>query len=317
MKIRITKKKNIEEISSSGSGSGFAGNAFQNKNKTEVNEATEIKSEVDPEQKLEDGYISLITVHNTDLNYKIIQNLVIEKESLYIESSSYHKLADEVEKCIPSAIVWSYGSKMIEYSQISFDISKIEINGKPITNLHGLEENIFLNKMDAVRFFNQVMKEIGQYVSKHLDKVYRFIGIPSEEEEKLFSDDKATKRTQIYKMGLKRLFRSLPGNWKTQEVGDPNDLFFWRCPDGEQSTLVFENKEIEFTNEEIDLIHEMYSTSGAMMGSGSGHIPRERNPKAHKRYVRIRFTRQRLQNFKPSRYFPNRMQQLGEKWSRK
>ena len=100
-------------------------------------------------------------------------------------------------------------------------------------------------------------------------------------------------------------------------AGDPNNLFFWRCPDGEQPSLVFEDKEIEFTNEEIDLIYEMYSTSGAMMGSGSGQIPKERNRKAHKRYVRIRFTRQGLQNFKPSRYFPDRMQQLGEKWSRK
>tara|TARA_B100002019_G_C21257675_1_gene594866 strand:- start:656 stop:1387 length:732 start_codon:yes stop_codon:yes gene_type:complete len=60
-------------------------------------------------------------------------------------------------------------------------------------------------------------------------------------------------------------------------------------------------------------IDELYSTSGAMMGSGSGQIPKERNPEAHKRYVRIRFTRQGLQNFKPSRYFPDRMQQLGEK----
>jgi len=52
--------------------------------------------------------------------------------------------------------------------------------------------------------------------------------------------------------------------------------------------------------EELD---ELYSTSGAMMGSGSGQIPKERNNKAHKRYVRMRFTNQGLQNFKPNRYF--------------
>jgi len=63
-------------------------------------------------------------------------------------------------------------------------------------------------------------------------------------------------------------------------------------------------------------IDEMFSTSGAMMGSGSGQIPKERNPEAHKRYVRIRFTRQGLQNFKPNRYFPDREQQLGEEWSK-
>ena len=64
-------------------------------------------------------------------------------------------------------------------------------------------------------------------------------------------------------------------------------------------------------------IDEMYSTSGAMMGSGSGEIPKERNPEAHKRYVRIRFTRQGLQNFKPSPYFRDSEQQLGEKWSKR
>lgn len=64
-------------------------------------------------------------------------------------------------------------------------------------------------------------------------------------------------------------------------------------------------------------IDELYSTSGAMMGSGSGQIPKERNPEAHKRYVRIRFTRQGLQNFKPNRYFPDKDQQLGEEWSKK
>ena len=52
--------------------------------------------------------------------------------------------------------------------------------------------------------------------------------------------------------------------------------------------------------EELD---EMYSTSGAMMGSGSGQIPKERNPEAHKRYVRMRHEKQRLKNFKPNRYF--------------
>ena len=55
-------------------------------------------------------------------------------------------------------------------------------------------------------------------------------------------------------------------------------------------------------------IDEMFSTSGAMMGSGSGQGPYERSPKGHKRYVRIRFTRQRLQNFKPSPYFRDREQ---------
>lgn len=58
-------------------------------------------------------------------------------------------------------------------------------------------------------------------------------------------------------------------------------------------------------------IDELYSTSGAMMGAGSGQIPHERSPEGHKRYVRIRYTRQGLQNFKPSPYFRSQDQQKG------
>ena len=289
MKIRIIKKKPLGEMSALGGGA-VQGHVD---NRKEINEATHVESGVINDDEYE--YNSLISVHNDDLNYKVIQELVIEQEKLGSSSHSFRELYNEIKKCIPKALVWSnYGSRQLVYSEIYFHIEYMEKNRKPITDFYDLDENIFLNKMDSLRFFKQVMKEIGQYVSKHLDKVYRFIGIPSEEEE-LFSDDKATKRTQIYKMGLKRLFRSLPGNWKSQTVaGDPNNLFFWRCPDGEQPSLVFENKEIEFTNEEIDLIHEMYSTSGAMMGSGSGQIPKERNPEAHERYVRMRHEKQGL-----------------------
>ena len=67
-------------------------------------------------------------------------------------------------------------------------------------------------------------------------------------------------------------------------------------------------EDLEEQKEELD---ELYSTSGAMMGSGSGHIPHERSPEGHKRYVRIRFIRQGLQNFKPSPYFRSQDQQKG------
>ena len=49
-------------------------------------------------------------------------------------------------------------------------------------------------------------------------------------------------------------------------------------------------------------LEEMYSSAG-IMGMGSGRIPAERNKKAHKRYIRMRFVNQGLQNFKPNRYF--------------
>ena len=295
MKIRIVKKKKLDEMSAMGGGA-VQGHVD---NREEINETTHVESNVKNDDEYE--YSSFITVHNTDLDYKVTQELVIDQEKVGSLSHTYQELSDEIIKCVPNALVQSdYGRGQLVYSEISFHIEHMEKNGKPIADLYDLEENIYLNKMDSLRFFKQVMKEIGQYISKHLDKVYRFIGMPSVDET---NDSVATKRTQIYQMGLKRLFRSFPGNWKSQTVGSPNNLFFWRCPDGEQANLVFENKEIEFTNEEIDLIHEMYSTSGAMMGSGSGQIPKERNPEAHKRYVRMRHEKQGLKNFKPNRYF--------------
>ena len=56
-------------------------------------------------------------------------------------------------------------------------------------------------------------------------------------------------------------------------------------------------------NDEKEELEELFSTSGAMMGSGSGQGPYERSPKGHKRYIRMRFVNQGLQNFKPNRYF--------------
>jgi hypothetical protein len=55
----------------------------------------------------------------------------------------------------------------------------------------------------------------------------------------------------------------------------------------------------DLREEELD---EMFSTA-ATMGSGSGRIPAERSKEGHKRYIRMRFVNQGLQNFKPNRYF--------------
>jgi len=52
--------------------------------------------------------------------------------------------------------------------------------------------------------------------------------------------------------------------------------------------------------EEKKELEELYSTSGAYMDSGG---PYDRSKEGHKRYVRMRFVNQGLQNFKPNRYF--------------
>ena len=54
--------------------------------------------------------------------------------------------------------------------------------------------------------------------------------------------------------------------------------------------------------EEDDKLDEMYSSSGGV-GLAGGHGPHDRSAKGHKRYVRMRFINQKLQNFKPNRYF--------------
>ena len=56
-------------------------------------------------------------------------------------------------------------------------------------------------------------------------------------------------------------------------------------------------------DKEKEELEEMYSTSGAMMGSGSGQGPYERSPEGHERYVRMRHDMQGLKNFKQNRYF--------------
>ena len=52
--------------------------------------------------------------------------------------------------------------------------------------------------------------------------------------------------------------------------------------------------------EEKKELEELYSTSGAISSSGG---PYDRSKEGHKRYVRMRYTNQNLQNFKPNRYF--------------
>jgi len=47
-------------------------------------------------------------------------------------------------------------------------------------------------------------------------------------------------------------------------------------------------------------LEELYSTSGAISSSGG---PYDRSKEGHKRYVRMRYINQNLQNFKPNRYF--------------
>jgi hypothetical protein len=303
MKIRIIKKKKLDEMPTSASVSGFAGNAFKN------NKIEESKISSDILQNDSDGYYSDVTLNGntpSGKEYEVVQSLSI-KSSEPIQRHMYPELYDAVRGCLPNNIEkTSFGEKLKTFD-IDFKILYIEVDGEPL-EFDLYDENIF-SKMDSLKFFRHIMKEVGDYIISNQEKVYYFYGIHGSNEEDASTTE--SMRTKLYKMFLKRLYKLLPGDWRTMTLKNVNQFLFWKCPDGEQASLVFENKETEFTNEEIDLIHELYSTSGAAMGSGSGHIPHERSPEGHKRYVRIRYTRQGLQNFKPNRYFRSREQQKG------
>ena len=56
-------------------------------------------------------------------------------------------------------------------------------------------------------------------------------------------------------------------------------------------------------NELEEELEEAFSTSGALMGAGSGQIPHERSEEGHKRHAKRRHDEEGLLNFKPNRYF--------------
>ncbi len=298
MKIKINKK--IKEISSMGSG---AVQGHVDSRKKKLQEAAEINSKVieDTEEK----YVSEITVDGIAGNgkdYKIVQELSITKSetSIGMAKTLSPEIVDEIESCLPNNITPVMNDKKLTTHEINFRIEKIEFDGEDLYFDH-YESGIF-PKMDSLLFMKYIMQQIGNFILKNLNKVFYFYGI---HDEFVGRDDVVSKRTRLYSLFLKRLIKKLPGDWRVRNWGNVNHVLFWKCPgqdSGEQKELVFESQDLEFTNEELDLIHEMYSSAG-IMGMGSGRIPAERSPEEHERYVRMRHDMQGLKNFKQNRYF--------------
>ncbi len=197
---------------------------------------------------------------------------------------------------------------------INFEILSIKpLDDKEERNVDPYSDNIFgKDKMTALSFFREVMKQVGEYIKNNPWYIYSFFGIETDEEmgELTFDEDHVNKRTKIYLMALRRLQRQLPGEWVVTypEKGNANSIIFFKCPmSGINEVSSVSGGAIQgfgapFTKEEEKLIQEMYS-SAAIMGSGSGRIPAERSPEAHEKYVRMRHEKQGLQNFKRNRYF--------------
>lgn len=210
----------------------------------------------------------------------------------------------------------------VEVYEINFAIIGVTSkDGKPV-DWNAFSDGIFgSNSRAALSFFREIMNQIGEYVKQSPWLIYNFTGADTDEEERRgLQPNEINKRTRLYLTALKRLQRRLPGEWVITYPyeGETNSVIFFKCPmSGLNEVSSMAGGAVQgfggaFTEEEEKLIQEMYS-SAAIMGSGSGRIPAERSPEAHKRYVRIRFKRQGLQNFKPNRYFRSRDQQLGEK----
>jgi hypothetical protein len=215
---------------------------------------------------------------------------------------------------------------LVRTYDINFEILSVKpLDDQEERNIDPYADGVFgSNQMAALSFFREIMYQVGEYIKEHPWFLYSFYGIETDEEmDADYADDRVNKRTKLYLMALRRLKRQLPGEWVVTypEKGNANQIIFFKCPMGglnEVSTMAgvaVQGFGAPFSKEEETLIREMYS-SAAIMGSGSGRIPAERSPEGHKRYVRIRFTRQGLQNFKPNPYFPSKDQQLGEEWSR-
>mgnify|MGYP003144593617 CR=1 FL=1 len=298
MKIKINKK--INEMSSMGGG---AVQGHVDNRKKKLQEATEINSKVI--EDTEENYISEITVDGIAGNgedYKIVQELTIKKNETSIGMTKIinSEIVGEIEGCLPNSITPIMNDKKLTTHEIDFQIQKIEFGGEDLY-FDDYESGIF-PKMDSLLFIKYIMQQIGGFILKNLDKVFYFYGI---HDEFVGRSDVESKRTRLYSLFLKRLIKKLPGDWRVRPLNDVNQILFWKCPDqdsGEQKELVFESQDLEFTNEELDLIHEMYSSAG-IMGMGSGRIPAERSPEGHERYVRMRHDTQGLKNFKQNRYF--------------
>jgi hypothetical protein len=280
-----------------------------------------------------------------ELEDKIVyQTLTITETNKRIEGGS--KAIEDLERCYPRNISkyppeikrirpWNingnaskgpnvtifFGGRTVSAKTLEIDfridaIQPLDDQGKPsgsaVKNMDQYSENIFTsNSGAAMRFFNSIRKQIGEYVKNNPWYIYSFFGIETEKEmDDDFDPSRVNKRTKLYLLALRGLQRKAPGEWVITYPyeGDTNSVIFFRCPMGginEVSTMAggaVQGFGAPFTEEEKKLIQEMYS-SAAIMGSGSGRIPAERSPEAHKRYVRIRFRRQGLQNFKPNRYF--------------
>lgn len=244
--MKIIIKKKLKELSSMGGG-GVQGHVYAKK---KLDEETTVSGKTTQDDS--EGYESEITLYNSKDDIEIKQVLVIHP----VIGEVYGKTLETIKKCYPKMIPETSDSANIKTYDIDFSIKSIYKKGKRMS-VSDYAEGIFTNKLDSLKFFRQIMKEVKEYVIKHLDYIYSFTAVFSDSDVDV-SNSIENKRTQLYRVALTRLFKSIPGDWHyLAEDEDLNDVVFFKCPSiSEQKIKKLNNS---FTLEEQILIKEVYN----------------------------------------------------------
>jgi len=239
-----------------------------------VKKIEEAKIISEPQIDDEHQYLSEITI---DLEDRIIiQSLAITGDRTKVAGDTLKDLRN----CYPKDMHKKMGfhESLPVYArthEISFSIENIEPKAgmriiKRTTYSPEAEENIFPRKMDALRFFRQIVKEVTDYIERNPYKIYTFFGINTDEEDDIMnslpgSGVPESKRTRLYRSVFERVAKKVGGKWNYVVLtpNDPNDVIFYLCQNSnlEESTSSGQVEDENFTIEEERLILEFYRSA--------------------------------------------------------
>ena len=317
--MKVIIKKKLKEISAMGGGAvvGYVDN------RKKIEESSKITSSVNVDSST--GYESIITVIGK--HAKIKQKLVIKASSEYIEGQTLKKLKECAPRDQWHKLNLSDGKHrgVVPTFEIDFAIKDITIWGEEHVhhNTMGYAENIFDNKMDAFRFFRQVIKEIEHFIRKNPDYIYSFFGLNTKEEDifmgNLGGDEvPESKRTRLYRTAIQRVAKKMPGNWVYTPIdsGDPNNVIFYKCKNSdirENYEKISDNLSLEEENLILELYHGMISEISQASGlTGHNIFPKASAEEEYEGYVE-RSRHQGLKNVYKRRKMRIRVQKTNKK----
>jgi hypothetical protein len=165
-------------------------------------------------------------------------------QKIYSHDDNHWILADNARENIN---VWSISFEIVEINDADLVAYGQEFSTNPFNSLRA-----------SYAFFRKLTELVGEFVAKNPYRFYYFHGITEQGER----DTEASKRTQLYKTMLKKMYKVLGGNWVQFEETydgepDPNFIFFFKCPGGP----VTESRKRKFylTTKDKKLIQEAYN----------------------------------------------------------